>query len=89
MFDLLSILESTKNLESEYDFLVLNSTAFLKKAMNSIDGYNRIDLYLDNDLTGKATTQKLISRSNNCLDRSSLYEGYKDMNEWLIYNAKK
>ena len=34
MFDLLSILDSTKNLESEYDFLVLNSTAFLKKAMN-------------------------------------------------------
>ena len=88
MFDLLSILENTKNLESECDFLVLNSTAFLKKAINVVDVYNRIDLYLDNDLTGKATTQKLISHSNNCLDRSSLYEGYKDMNEWLIVNAK-
>ena len=88
MFDLLSILDSTKNLESDYDFLVLNSTAFLKKVMNVIDGYNQIDLYLDNDLTGKVTTQKLINHSNNCLDRSSLYMGYKDMNEWLIYNAK-
>ncbi len=88
MFDLLSILDSTKNLESEYDFLVLNSTAFLKKAMNVIDGYNQIDLYLDNDSTGKATTKKLIAHSNNCLDKSSLYEKYKDMNEWLIFNAR-
>ncbi|HDZ04659.1 hypothetical protein LCGC14_0354490 [marine sediment metagenome] len=88
MFDLLSILDSTKNLESEYDFLVLNSTAFLNKAMKVIDDYHQIDLYLDNDRNGKATTEKLITHSDNCLDKSSLYEGYKDMNEWLIFNAK-
>ena len=88
MFDLLSILDSTKNLESEYDFLVLNSTAFLNKAMKVIDDYHQIDLYLDNDKNGKTTTQKLIAHSNNCLDKSSLYEGFKDRNEWLIFNAK-
>lgn len=87
MFDLLSILESTKDLKLEYDFLVLNSTAFLWKAIKVIDSYNQIDLYLDNDATGNETTQKLIAHSNNCLDKSSLYEGCKDMNEWHIYNA--
>ena len=89
MFDLLSILDSTKNLESEYDFLVLNSTAFLKKAINVIDGYNHIDLYLDNDSTGKETTQKFIKFSNKCKDISGQYLGFKDINEWLIYTAKK
>ena len=89
MFDLLSILDSTKDLKSVYDFLVLNSTAFLRKSMKVIDGYNQIHLYLDNDSTGKKTSQKLIAHFNNCLDKSSLYEGYKDMNEWLIHNAKK
>jgi len=89
MFDLLSILDSTKNLKSQYDFLVLNSTAFLQKAMNVIDGYNQIDLHLDNDSTGKETTQKLIARSNNCIDKSTIYCGFKDMNEWLIHNTKK
>ncbi|WP_339840203.1 toprim domain-containing protein [uncultured Maribacter sp.] len=88
MFDLLSILDSTNNLELEYDFLVLNSTAFLNKAMKVIDDYHQIDLYLDNDRNGKATTQKLIAHSDNCLDKPSLYEGFKDMNEWLIFNAK-
>ena len=87
-FDLLSILEFNKEIETEYDFLVLNSTALVKKAMKIINGYTRIDLYLDNDTTGKATTQNLLAHSNNCLDKSSLYEGYKDMNEWFIFKAK-
>ena len=34
MFDLLSILDSTEKLELKYDFLVLNSTAFVQKAMS-------------------------------------------------------
>jgi len=89
MFDLLSILEGTEESNLEYDFLVLNSTAFLKKGMKVIDSYSQIDLYLDNDQNGKGATQKLMARSNNCLDRSMLYEGFKDMNEWLIFNAKK
>ena len=53
-----------------------------------MDLYDRIDLYLDNDSTGKATTQNLLAHFNNCLDKSSLYEGFKDMNEWLIFKAK-
>ncbi|TXN37831.1 DNA primase [Flagellimonas hymeniacidonis] len=88
MFDLLSILENSKTLKSEYDFLVLNSTAFLRKAIKVIDGYNQIDLYLDNDTTGKKTTQKLIAHFNNCLDKSIIYKGFKDMNEWLMFNAR-
>ena len=88
MFDLLSILESTKDLKLEYDFLILNSTAFLRKAIKVIDGYNEIDLYLDNDKNGKETTGHLIAHSNNCLDKSIIYKGFKDMNEWLIFNAR-
>ena len=89
MFDLLSILDSTEKLESEYDFLVLNSTAFVQKAMNLIDGYTGVELYLDNDSSGKLTTQKLIEHSKNCEDKSKPYSGFKDINELLIYNAKK
>lgn len=89
MFDLLSILEWNKEIETEYDFLVLNSTAFLQKGMKVIDGYTQIDLYLDNDSTGKRTAKKLKKFSKNCKDRSGLYMGFKDMNEWLIHITKK
>lgn len=88
MFDLLSILEGTQESNLEYDFLVLNSTALVKKANELMDAYDRIDLYLDNDSTGKATTQNLLANSNNCFDKSNIYKGFKDMNEWLVYKSK-
>ena len=88
MFDLLSIIEVSPRLEAEYDFLVMNSTAFVSKASEIMNGYLQIDLYLDNDANGKRTTEKLMVRSNNCLDKSIIYKGFKDMNEWLIFNAR-
>ncbi|WP_282112915.1 toprim domain-containing protein [Maribacter stanieri] len=89
VFDLLSLLSYNEILEAEYDFLVLNSTAFVSKAIEIMKGYLQIDLYLDNDPNGRRTTQKLMGHSINCLDRSMLYEGFKDVNEWLIFNARK
>jgi DNA primase len=89
LFDLLSILNGNGNLELEYDFLVLNSIAFVQKAMKIMDSYTLIDLYLDNDSAGKKTTKKLIKYSKNCIDRSGLYTGFKDVNEWLIHRTKK
>ncbi len=88
MFDLLSILESYEKMKSEYDFLVLNSTAFAVKAMKIIAGYDHIELYLDNDSTGKKATRNFINYSKNCIDKSPLYNGYKDINECLIGSAK-
>ena len=87
MFDLLSILECNGNIESEYDFLVLNSTAFVQKAMKIIEQYSNTLLYLDNDPNGKQTAQNMMRHSKNCEDRSTLYAGFKDMNEWHMGGA--
>jgi len=88
MFDLLSLLEIESNLIAEYDFLVLNSTAFIKKAMETIPNYTETELYLDNDGNGRRTAQKLLEQSKDCKDKSALYKGFKDMNEWLIDSSK-
>ncbi|WP_273276806.1 toprim domain-containing protein [Maribacter polysiphoniae] len=88
VFDLLSLLSYNEMLEAEYDFLVLNSIAFVSKAIEMMKGYLQIDLYLDNDPNGRRTTQKLLVSSNYCLDKSMLYEGLKDVNEWLNYRTK-
>ena len=89
VFDLLSLLSCNEILEADHDFLVLNSTAFVSKAMEIMKGYLQIDLYLDNDQNGKRTTRKLMAPSRNFQDRSMLYEGFKDLNEWFINSAKK
>ncbi|WP_396634831.1 toprim domain-containing protein [Maribacter sp. R86514] len=89
MFDLMSLMEIDKKLSAKYDFLVLNSTAFVEKAVKFIITYRSVVLYLDNDANGKRTAQKLMRHANNCEDKSVLYEGFKDINGWLIYSAKK
>ena len=89
MFDLLSIISYNRILETTYDLLVMNSTAFVSKTSEIMDNYSQIDLYLDNDANGKLTAEKLMAGSNNSNDKSKLYSGFKDMNEWLEHNSKK
>lgn len=86
MFDLLSLLEHNGKLEQERDFLVLNSTAFVQKAMKIMDAYTCIELYLDNDTNGKRTAKKLMDHTKNCIDKSAVYTNFKDINEWLMDN---
>ncbi|MBD1259825.1 toprim domain-containing protein [Maribacter polysiphoniae] len=88
MFDLLSIIEVSPRLEAEHDFLVMNSIAFISKTSEIMNCYLQIDLYLDNDPNGKRTAKKLMEHSKNCEDKSKLYTGFNDMNEWLINNTK-
>ncbi|WP_081980912.1 toprim domain-containing protein [Cellulophaga sp. Hel_I_12] len=89
MFDILSLTEINKKLISEYDFLIMNSIGFLEKVKLISREYEIVDLYLDNDSNGKLTTENLLKVSNKFKDKSKLYDGFKDMNEWLIHCAKK
>lgn len=88
MFDILSVLELQPNIQNTHDFLILNSTAFIERALVHLKDYDQIDLFLDNDGTGKEKTRFLMELFRNCNDRSSIYEGFKDMNEWLMEGAK-
>ena len=89
MFDMLSILETNKNLQEAYDFLVLNSTAFVSKAIKLVDEYSCVELYLDTDNNGKKTAETLKGYSKNWKDQSVLYSEVKDINEWLQCKYKK
>jgi len=86
MFDLLSILTYDPELlkENNTDFLVLNSTAFADKVIELLNTYDTIELYLDNDKTGKRITQMFLENSKNCTDKSGLYRNNKDINAWLV-----
>ena len=72
------------------DCLVLNSVANVEKAMKHLDGYGRIDCYLDHDEAGRRTLEALRKRYGNRIeDRSALYDGCKDLNEYLQLTTKK
>ena len=67
------------------DWLVLNSVSNVEKAVKALQGYERIDCFLDNDDAGRRTFQRLHDRfGEKVINRSSLYADHKDLNEFLL-----
>ena len=72
------------------DCLVLNSVSNVEKAMRYLDGYGHIDCYLDRDEAGRRTLEMLKGHyEERVCDRSALYDGCKDLNEYLQLTTKK
>ncbi len=86
MFDFLSLLTIYPNQLLESDMIILNSISFIEKAKKIIAEYDKIELYLDNDNSGKKATNILRDFNANCIDKSSLRSSHNDLNEWLIAN---
>lgn len=67
------------------DWLVLNSVSNVEKAVKALQGYERIECFLDNDDAGRRTFQRLHDCfGERVIDRSSLYADHKDLNEFLL-----
>jgi len=57
-FDFLSFITLNEGIENQIDFLVLNSTSLVLKTKSILKEYRSIYTWLDNDDTGKKTTQR-------------------------------
>lgn len=72
------------------DLIVLNGVAMGERAIETIQqqDYDEVHLYLDRDPAGETLTgemqQALAQPQRSVLDASTLYEGYKDFNAYLL-----
>jgi uncharacterized protein YcgL (UPF0745 family) len=67
-----------------HGFVILNSTANLSKAINTISRYDEKFCYLDNDDAGKRAYQVLRSTFGQTVhNMSARYDEYKDLNDYL------
>lgn len=84
-FDFLSYRSMHRNASIETEnYLVLNSVAFFPRARGAIEAHRRVDLYLDLDQTGKNLTSRALAENGHLTDKSGLYQGFKDLNEFLV-----
>lgn len=68
----------------ESDTIILNSVSNVNKAVSHLRDYSTIHCYLDNDTAGKTALDQLTGRfGTKVIDRSTLYSGYNDLNEYL------
>lgn len=71
------------NLDGQ-DYVILNSTANVPKAIDVLHGYGRIHCLLDNDETGRRAYQELVIKFDGRIrDFSRNYHGHKDLNDFL------
>ena len=54
------------------------------KVEEKLKEYEKIVLFLDNDLNGKNLTEEIINKYVNVEDCSMLYLDFKDLNEWFL-----
>ena len=67
------------------DAVVLNSVVNVNKTIPYLNGYTAINCYLDNDNAGRTALSELTALyGTTVIDRSSLYSGFNDLNEYLI-----
>lgn len=66
------------------DAIILNSVSNVNRAIPHLRDYNTIHCYLDNDVAGKTALAQLTERfGTKVIDRSTLYSGCNDLNEYL------
>jgi hypothetical protein len=69
--------------EADTDFIILNSVGLLRRAMLWLNKYREVHCYLDNDDAGRQTVEILSEVHYGVTDKSSLYAGFKDLNDFL------
>ena len=85
--DFLSWLRLTK-MSDPPTVIVLNSVSLVKRAIERMGEFNKIDLYLDNDEVGRQCTSTIKASYPYASDRANAYSGYKDYNEMLMDSTK-
>ncbi len=79
----------TLGIISGNDAVVLNSVVNVNKAVPDIQDYSLINCYLDNDNAGTTALSELTALyDTTVIDRSSLYSGFNDLNDFLCQRGQ-
>ena len=66
------------------DYMVLNSVANVRKSLERLSHYDKVQCFLDNDDAGRKAYQELLTELKiPVIDSSDLYADRKDLNEFL------
>ena len=73
----------------QQDYLILNSVTNIHKTIERLSHYDSVQYFLDNDDAGRnAYLQLSMELRNSVADASTLYNGFKDLNEYLCAEFK-
>jgi Toprim-like len=82
-FDFLSAMAFFGTSKPLNTVIVLNSLSLLSQAKERLNKAETIHTFLDRDDAGTKAVEKLRTDKVNIVDRSVIYDGYNDFNEYL------
>ncbi|NVO10135.1 MAG: toprim domain-containing protein [Bacteroidales bacterium] len=85
-FNWLSLLILYPKLEFNSNHIILNTTGNIPKAEEVLKQHDLLMLYLDRDEGGISALRKIESMGANIKDESEFYNGFNDINQYLIFN---
>ncbi|WP_056013299.1 toprim domain-containing protein [Chryseobacterium aquaticum] len=85
-FDFLSF-KSVENFlgKEPADYLILNSVSMISNIKKSLEAYDNIELYFDNDEAGSRAVEMIKNENQSAEDCRVLYSDFKDLNDWMIH----
>lgn len=85
MFDFLSYKTiMSQTVEVLENHVILNSISLFERSRSFLERHSQINLYLDRDTAGLECSSVAKGISEKYNDASLLYDGFKDLNDWLI-----
>ncbi len=89
-FDFLSFKTVENQLAKEpSDYLILNSVSMIQSIKHSLEKYENIELYFDNDPAGDRAVEIISDALQNVRDCLTLYSNFKDLNEYLVKKTEE
>ncbi|MCW3167880.1 toprim domain-containing protein [Chryseobacterium sp. 09-1422] len=89
-FDFLSFKNAENFLAKEpSDYIILNSVSMLHTIKESLNKYENIMLYIDNDDAGNRAVRMIKDENQNAEDCRDLYSDFKDLNDWLMHKKEE
>jgi len=82
--DFLSGLSMHPKDEQQFDYLVLNTTGFVNRAIPIISEYRISFLFLDQNAAGRMATEKINKNCINSIDASLFYSSKADLNDYWV-----
>lgn len=76
----------TENPDASDSVIVLNSVNLLPMGIQKAREFSEVSVYFDRDKAGHTATIELIKALPQALDRSAIYDGHKDYNDYLRTN---
>ena len=74
--------------EPDVSFLILNSAALIGRSLDLLRPYPECHLFLDRDNSGYSAASILGEAGLDYTDRSTVYRGFKDLNDYLQHAGK-